>query len=367
MKHYLSLGVEYLHIPALILLFAGSCSTPNTSHLDAGPGSCVTHEQCPSSVCLPDGTCSDGSNVAYVEPQGADNPRCTKDMPCPTISTAVGKQPYIKVRGAITDNVTIIDKNVTILADRGAALTSGGLDSVITILGHSQVAIYDLQISGGTGNGSHGLFARLLVNGSVALHRVTINDNAGSGVEVATNSLTLTQSTIRNNAAGGVVVHAQSPSTITITNNFIYRNGSELSEAGGIYFRGDVETAPSATTNQLEFNTIIDNKAQGILKDLTTGGVVCSGGIRAFGNLIFRNKVTTPGVDPQISGDCNFGTSLLTAPERPGFATDYHLTELTPLSIRDAVDCSPSVTTDIDGDPRPLGTKCDLGADEYKH
>lgn len=351
-------------VSILGVLVASACGTSDSNQVDAGPPRCTAHDQCASSVCLPEGVCSDGSNVAYVEPQGTDNPRCTKEMPCPTLSTAGGKQPYIKVRGAITDNVTIVDENVTILADRGAAITSGGLDSVITILGNSQVAIYDLQISGGTGNRAHGVFARMLVNGSVALHRVTISDNAGAGVEVASNNFTLTQSTIRNNAAGGVAVTAQFPSAVNITNNFIYRNGSESSEVGGVLFLGDANRTPSLTTNQLEFNTIVDNQSQGVVR--ISGGVVCRGGISATGNLIFRNKVPLPMVDPQIGGDCNVGTSLLTTPERPGFATDYHLTDLTPPSIRDAVDCSSSVATDIDGDPRPLGTRCDLGADEYK-
>lgn len=46
-------------------------------------------------------------------------------------------------------------------------------------------------------------------------------------------------------------------------------------------------------------------------------------------------------------------------------ATDYHLTASTPATILDAVDCDGN-TSDVDGNMRPQGGRCDLGADELK-
>ncbi len=352
----------YSAVVSLLLLSA--CGNANSNQPDAGPVSCTTHDQCGSNVCLPDGSCSDGSNVAYVDPQGTDNPRCARETPCATLSSALGKQPYIKVSGTVVDSVTIVDKTVAILADPGAKITGRGPGSIIVILGRSQVAIFDLEISGATGDRAHGLVAEVLDPGSVTLRRVTISDCSGRGLLSNDSKIHISQSTIRNNSSGGALISAISASaTAQFINNFVYRNGSPTSEFSGVVLFGGIGPADPSKMALIDmaFNTVVDNESMAV-----TGGLRCRGQVIASNNLIFRNKVPLPMTDPQVDGDCNVGASLLTAPEKPGFTTDYHLTDRTPAVIVDAVDCSPAVATDIDGDPRPTGSKCDLGADEYK-
>jgi hypothetical protein len=44
-------------------------------------------------------------------------------------------------------------------------------------------------------------------------------------------------------------------------------------------------------------------------------------------------------------------------------ATDHHLTASSPAI--DAGTCAGAPGTDFEGDPRPTGTGCDMGADEF--
>jgi len=55
-------------------------------------------------------------------------------------------------------------------------------------------------------------------------------------------------------------------------------------------------------------------------------------------------------------------------PANPGFVggTDYHLTADSPATILDVIDCADKHLEDYDGELRPQGAKCDLGADEFR-
>src|SRR5262249_3760003 len=83
---------------------AAACqgTTPICGANDACRG-CQLHSECTSMACLPDGSCADGTAVAYVASVaqgGTVNPDCTQGTPCTLISTAVATgRPYVRVKG----------------------------------------------------------------------------------------------------------------------------------------------------------------------------------------------------------------------------------------------------------------------------
>ena len=122
---------------------------------------CRAHSECPGSdACLPDGSCADSGQVAYVQAGGMGIPPCAKGAPCGTLQegiTAVNaSRPYIKVSsaGVLTPSMTttIDGKAVIILADPGAKLDrmGDGVNLEVRNTG-ADVQIYDLEISGAQG------------------------------------------------------------------------------------------------------------------------------------------------------------------------------------------------------------------------
>ena len=387
---------------------------------------CTLHSECASNVCRPDGSCSDGSDVAYVA-QGGTGSACTQIAPCALLSTALelGK-PLIKMAGTIADNAVIRNQNVTILASPGTRLVNKVANDGLQVSGSSQVSIFDLEIFGTrifdegagiamvatqSGNSATLTLDRVLVYnnyegvraeaGTVHILRSTFVDN-GEGVSATiggivnisqsafsyndaaivtrnyTGTMNISRSTVSQNSfgieiGGGTLTVSRSMlshndgraiqiepgvTSYYVVNNFIIENGAKSSpETGGIF------VAATAANSKMEFNTIVDNLAgDGAGR---SSGIQCTGKVVTPNNLIFRN--TGGEGNAQVSADCNPGNSLLTAPDAPGFVgpTDYHLTANSPPTILNVVDC-PSDLEDYDGDHRPVDSKCDLGADEYR-
>lgn len=319
---------------------------------------CSAHSDCASTsnVCLPSGACSDGTNVAYVAPTGTDNPTCSKATPCATLQQAIGKQPFIKMSGATPGNVSInINQPVTILADSGTKLTGGRTGSVVTVVGTSQLAIYDLEITGGANNG---VVLPVDSKPTVSFHRVKILRNAGAGITTFGGTLNVFQSTIAGNDGGGI--NMSSATTFDIRNNFIVRNGTLVSaNAGGV-------RAVPAGSSKFEFNTVVGNKA--LSTAVSSAGLACTSAIAAPYNLVFDNSLSGA-VDEQIAV-CGRDQSLrIEPPAGAGFKdpsnNDYHLTVSTAADLLDKVACNGNAK-DIDGDDRPEGALCDYGADEYR-
>lgn len=389
---------------------------------------CTLHSECASNVCRPDGSCSDGRDVAYVA-EGGSGAACTQAAPCPSLSAALGTgKPFIKLTGAIADNVVIDNKDVTILAGPGARLAGKTTAALIKINGTSQVSIFDLKLSGaglielpvepegaifmppgntatltidscifsdnpiginaqagrvnvigsiftandlgvslsggGTFNISQSTFSHNRgdgVNvrnytGNVNIARTTLSYNR-NGVSVTGGTLTLSRSMVSHNSLRGIIANTGTISFF-IVNNFIVRNGDPQTP----FLSGGILVFPAAANSKLEFNTIAENQTGNEFG--IPSGIECRGKVITPNNIIFRNTGGTGNV--QVSSDCNPGNSLLTAPDNPGFvsSTDYHLTVSSPSSIVNAVDCTG--VEDFDGDSRPQGGKCDLGADEYR-
>lgn len=394
-------------LPSTILVaLAAACTTPNPDYRPHG-GPCTTHRQCESNVCLPEGKCSDGVDVAFVDP-GGEGTSCSLSSPCSAIEAALKTgRSYLKMTGTtkVTDTVAITGKKLTVLADSGAKLTRDTPGTLVKVTDSSQVAIFDLEISGARGPEGIGIWMPTANNSNVSLERVTVGPNAREGIKIEStgvmnisqstitgnyrglvangsivnvrqsvirNSLVfgiyannsavqIMRSTIENNGKGGLVVFL--PTEFQIANNFIVQNGNEPSPIGGITGLGAmyIKIDPGTSARKLMFNTIADNNVEA---GQQTGGVTCFGDVQTANNLIYRNALGVLG--SQTDGDCTYGSSLITGSD-PGFrsATDYHLTAATPAgTIRDAFDCASS--EDIDGDARPQGGKCDLGADEYR-
>lgn len=251
-------------------------------------------------------------------------------------------------------------------------ISDNGTGGVMTALGKLTISESILRSNRNGGSDGNGVY---LLGGSLVMSHSEVSLTGGHGIQTAGSekpSLTITRSKIFSNTAGGIYMAA--PTTFDITSNFICRNGSlDYLSIGGIQL-----TLNNGFSNKLLFNTIVGNiHYPSRLSDLRlVGGVsyIDFGEIVANNNLIAGNVRKYPDqvVDSQVYDTRVFGNSYIgNAIETRWFVSsdktpyDYHLTADTPSTIRDSGECA-DVPVDIDGDPRPLNDRCDLGADEYR-
>jgi hypothetical protein len=342
---------------------------------------CGKHSECSSAVCFADGSCALESSVAYVTPTGMGT-ACSKAAPCGTLAAAVAAgKGTIKISAGLVKSgqTTVIDgKAVTILAEEGAKLDRDGDGAILEVRSAAaDVKIFDLEITGATGTaGANAIDVN--PNGGapkLSLTRVKLAGNQGLGLSVQGGAVTVLQSIISENLGGGVSI-AGVGTSFAISDNFITYNGRAL--GGQASLVGGVAITSNTAGSKFERNTVAFNESNG---STFRGGASCNAIlVGASGNLLFKNSepdgagglkndATT---QANLTGGCVFGNtfSAATDPGNLGFKSplvapfDFHLTAASPTSVRDAGGaCS---GTDIDGDARPQGGACDLGADEYK-
>jgi hypothetical protein len=138
-----------------------------------------------------------------------------------------------------------------------------------------------------------------------------------------------------------------------------------------------VVLASSLPESILERNTIAFNQSSGVA---FRGGISCNAPlVAAAGNLIFHNTEgdgaggtkTDATTQKNDVSSCQYGNTLAipTDAGNLGFKSpviaplDFHLTSASPPTIVDAGGTCSGI--DLDGDARPIGAACDLGADEY--
>lgn len=329
---------------------------------------CLTHAECPgSNACLPDGSCAEPGSVAYVESAalgGTDNASCTLAMPCTKVASALATgRSYVKLAGTIDEGVTIDNSRVvTILAEPGAKLTRMTVGTVLRVDGGSQVAIYDLEISGALGTN-----AGISSAATLSLTRAKVLNNAGGGISVSGGALVVTQSRIAGNTGGGILVVN---GTFAVVGNVFFGNGSISSLVGGLSI-----TAPQSAANRLEFNSFNKNATA----DGFAPAIQCTVGGGAF---VARNNIMsdngTFSNPEQTGGNCSHTYSIA----RPGSSLpgpgnldtdplfvnaamgDLHLRPGSPaLGAADpGADLTGPAARDIDGQPRTR--PADMGADE---
>jgi len=381
----------------------GTAPVCGTDHACRG---CTAHSECASSACSPaDGSCLAGSQIAYVDSMGADNPSCSQAAPCKTIAAALaagppGVLPYIKIHGSLSEAVLVNGgRVVTVLADPGATLTSPA-GNIVTISGlGTMVAIHDLTISGArdaavgvsvedggtlslagaTISGNAGGGISVSTGGAVSLTATTISGNAGGGITAQSGSLVidqativgnggtnpgivvfggsiaLTRSSIKDNPGGGVSI-AGGSAAFSIVNNEFLTNGATGSQLGAL------SLASASDTDLLEFNTFYHNVTSrpGAAVQCTSG----SPGFAARANIMFSNGL---GVVDQMSGACMYVSSLGSPGALPpgtanhggdpmfvnADAGDFHLKTDSPVAAAaNQLALRPVELQDFDGNPR---------------
>ncbi|HSK03273.1 MAG TPA: right-handed parallel beta-helix repeat-containing protein [Kofleriaceae bacterium] len=332
---------------------------------------CAAHAECDSGACLPDGSCGDDANVAYVDPAGTDNANCTRAMPCTLVSKALAtNRPYVKLTGT-TDEAVIVDNGrvVTFLADPGAKLTRmTGTGAIVTVRDNgTSLTIYDLSISDAPNSPSGiGIVIPTAAGApTVTLTRATVTNNPGGGISASGGSLSVSQSTISGNAGGGIMVNS---GTFVIVGNVFYANGTLMGSVGGV----SISTVQDAS-NRLDFNSFHGNQTQ-----LGVGSAIqcVAGAFTARNNIMSQNGTITN--MEQVGGACTHTYSIVrpgTVPPGAGNSNmdpmfvnsttgDLHLSPSSPaLRAADpASDLTGLAARDIDGDVRT--SPADMGADE---
>jgi len=125
-----------------------------------------------------------------------------------------------------------------------------------------------------------------------------LNNNTGVDIDDSSDvTLQLTRTTISGNREG-IYVNA---GKFAIVGNVINNNGTMEGEVGGVRIE-----APFASTNRLEFNTIVGNQ----VGDGIGSGIHCNPAtFTARNNLLFQNATSLN--SKQIGGSCHHSYSFL--------------------------------------------------------
>ncbi len=264
-----------------------------------------------------------------------------------------------------SDGITL-SHNLVLNNRAGGVADGGGAGGGIYIKDSDNIVLRDNVIHS---NGAYGVGGLSLGNGRVTLTGNAITDNSAvfqGGIHLVSKEARVSNNTILSNTAiywGGLsLIHGH----VMLFNNVIAGNFS-VTEGGGlsvtsVALRGLHNTIARNTgedgsgihiaydSTVALTNTIIASHKVGI--NVTQGNSLTLNGILWFNTpvTITYAPTTSVAVYNQHGGD-------------PAFAIDgYHI-----MSTSAAIDAgvATGITTDLDGEVRPLGNAPDLGADEY--
>lgn len=307
-------------------------------------------------VCLPDDTCASTSSFLYATPTPGPAPDCSMMKPC-DLGTAIGKldagHRVISLAATTSTHYTggqTINADAVIFGDAARGVTMGPdgavIDGSLAVASAVTVALDNLSITNSAGAGLQ------CSAGTVTFHYAKSYNNAGLGID-ASNACTLNidRAWIYSNTAGGLQADA---SAVNVTNVFVYGNsdGPAVRLSGGV--------TGSFTYSSIGYNDVKKN----------TDAASCQGTASFAFNIVAGDNLGSDGGDEgngtEFSNNgCSTNQNIVNNSASGLFSssTDLHLPQGS--QAIDQVAPTECIQNDIDGEARPKGTNCDIGADEY--
>jgi hypothetical protein len=292
----------------------------------------------------------------------------------------VGVTLFASANGSL--NVSLVDSIVR--------AQDGGVDAQVTETGVFRLELTRSTVRQSKGQGFHpfgiGLFSSLnAVTDLVLTDSVITNNDVGVSARVQNDSvlnIESTRSTLslnRNGPAIDVLAGSSVPLTLTLTNSALLGNSAPAGGAMDIRtfsFAGSVSATLSNTT--VSGNTAA-TEGGGILIDAPVGSVALDlvntilwgntaplGGdllVKGSGTATVNADHSDVGDVAMVSGTYNDLGGSIDADPLLLSRLNPHLRATSPAI--DAGTCVGAPIDDIDGDPRPSGATCDIGADEF--
>jgi hypothetical protein len=338
------------------------------------------HNECASGVCQSDGSCAPQSAIFYVD---IANPSCASAnglmaTPYCQITTAItteslAPRPFIVVKGNDTsyNSVSIAPSNdfsVTIIgpgrSGNPPATVQGGPSTNgfdLSVSAHVVAVVIDGFWVHSANDG-----IRCTKTGGTAsldVRNTAMTLASGHGLYSSNCDLTMDGDWVAGNTAGGVYVLGN----YSITNTFIFNNGSSASNDPGVYI-------VSPSSGVFAFNTVAGNIKTGLPGGISTGSAMTVTASIVTGNSMGSNTQFsgTITLDQVVVGstDVISGTGAIRLDPDFVAAGDRHLMDdaanATCCIDKVSAPTTPNHDHDADFTPRPKGLGWDIGAHELK-
>ena len=237
-------------------------------------------------------------------------------------------------------------------------------------------ALVEGNLFRGNGNGNGGAIYLSAAETTIRGNRIENNrGNDGGGIGISSGSKPIYISGNRlwgNTASSGGGISIEANRSTQVVNNFIAHNEA-TSTGAGVYLKNAASTLIHNTVVQNSggdgTGVFLDAGAEAVLTNTilvshTVGISVTAGSTATLEGTLWGSGAWANGID--WGGDGTIFTGTVNVWGDPDFVDpandDYHIG---PNSAARDAGVDAGVTTDIDGDPRPIGTGYDIGADEW--